>query len=90
MYLMIKAGTRPMDTFYAKYTDVFHMQNLADVWSDIPILQTLDNNLTRFIIQKKQRRRTILGSNAVQSVIIIDIDSLYKVMNLILPKSSVV
>lgn len=31
MYLMIKAGTRPMDTFYAKYTDVFHTQNLADV-----------------------------------------------------------
>ena len=29
--IMIKTGTRPMDTFYAKYTNVFHTQNLADV-----------------------------------------------------------
>ena len=76
-----------MDTFYAKYTNVFHTQNLADVWRKIPILQTSDNNLTSFIAHKVTRRRTILGSNVVHSVIL---HSLYKVTNLILSKSSVV
>jgi len=28
---MIKAGTRPMGTFYVKYTIVSHTQDLADV-----------------------------------------------------------
>jgi len=28
---MIKVGTRPMGTFYVKYTYVFHTQGLADV-----------------------------------------------------------
>lgn len=29
--LKIKVGIRPMDTFYTKYTIVFHTQDLADV-----------------------------------------------------------
>ena len=86
-YRMIKVGTRPMGTFYVKYTYVFHTQGLADVWRVIPILQTSDNNLTSFIVQSVTRRRAILGSNNVQSVIL---DSLCKVTNFILSKSSVV
>ena len=75
-----------MDTFYVLYTDVFHTQNLADVWRVIPTLQISDNNFWSFIIHRITRRRAILGSNVVQAVII---DSLYKVTNLILSKSSV-
>jgi|GEM_PF-2887905 hypothetical protein len=29
--IKIKVGTRQMGTFYIKYTNVFHTQNLADV-----------------------------------------------------------
>ena len=61
---MIKAGTRPMGTFYVKYTIVFHTQNLADVWRVIPIFQIWDNKLTNFIIHKKDIR-IILSSNRV-------------------------
>lgn len=75
-----------MGTFYIKYTNVSHTQNLADVWRAIPILQILDNNLISFTIQKIARRRVISGSNVAQAVII---DSLYKVSNFILIKSSV-
>lgn len=84
--IKIKVGTRQMGTFYIKYTNVFHTQNLADVWRAIPTLQISDNNLISFIIQKIARRRIILGSNVAQAVII---DSLYKVSNFILIKSSV-
>ena len=84
---MIKAGTSPMGTVYVKYTIVSHTQDLADVWRVIPILQILDNNFTSFIIHRITRRRTVLGSNVVQAVII---DSRYKVTNFILSKSSVV
>jgi len=80
------AGTRPTDTFYVKYTFVFHAQILADVWRIIPNMQICNHILNRFMAIRVVRR-VILSLASVNVVILFNV---IKGKNFILTMSGVV